>query len=222
MNKKKALYGVFGMFLLLSALLISNDASSFSPQFNDLIEDNEITNEDIIVVGNKVLGVEDGEESILESILEVKNTKSDEDEPEEIKVGFEVVKVVDGDTIDVKIDGEVERLRLIGINTPETVDPRKPVECFGFEASNKAKELLTGEFVTLESDDTQQEKDRYGRLLRYVILPDGTNFNEYMIAEGFAYEYTYRNPYLYQLEFKQAEAQAKTNNKGLWNTETCS
>ena len=64
--------------------------------------------------------------------------------------------MVDGDTIDVSIDGKVKRLRLIGINTPETVDPRKLVECFGVEASNKAKSLLIGKKVSLESDGSQE------------------------------------------------------------------
>src|SRR3712207_834205 len=92
---------------------------------------------------------------------------------------YEVVKVVDGDTLDVKNkEGITERLRLIGINTPETVDPRKPVECFGKEASNRAKTLLHGGTVTLEFDPTQDTRDKYGRLLAYVILPDGTNYNK--------------------------------------------
>ena len=72
---------------------------------------------------------------------------------------FKVTKVVDGDTIDVEIDGKVERVRLIGINTPETVDPRKPVECFGREASDRAKKVLGGQSVMLEADATQDERD---------------------------------------------------------------
>lgn len=135
---------------------------------------------------------------------------------------YPVVKVVDGDTIDVNIDGKIERLRLIGIDTPETVDPRKSVQCFGIEASNKAKELLLGNPVSLEADVSQGERDKYRRLLRYVFLSDGTNFNKYMISEGFAHEYTYDEPYKYQLEFKQAERDARNNNKGLWSLETCS
>jgi len=103
---------------------------------------------------------------------------------------YDVVKVVDGDTIDVSINGKTERIRLIGINTPETVDPRKPVECFGKEASDKAKTLLGGMKVYLESDITQGELDKYSRLLRYVFLENGTNFNLLMIKEGYAYEYT--------------------------------
>jgi micrococcal nuclease len=130
---------------------------------------------------------------------------------------YQVVKVVDGDTIDVAIDGYTERLRLIGMDTPETVDPRKPVQCFGKEASSKARELLEGKRVRLEADDSQGERDKYQRLLRYVYLEDDTFFNQYMIAEGYAHEYTYQsNPYRHQEEFKIAERQARENKKGLW------
>ncbi|MDD2646484.1 MAG: thermonuclease family protein [Patescibacteria group bacterium] len=135
---------------------------------------------------------------------------------------FKVIKVVDGDTIDVDLDGKTERLRLIGIDTPETVDPRKVVQCFGKEASDKAKEILNGKMVSLESDKTQGERDKYDRLLRYVYLEDGTMFNRYMIAEGYAHEYTYQsNPYKYQAEFKETEKQAREQNKGLWDINTC-
>lgn len=133
---------------------------------------------------------------------------------------YEVARVVDGDTIDVSIDGKVERLRLIGINTPETVDPRKPVECFGTEASNKAKTLLSGKKVILESDSSQGERDKYDRLLRYVFLEDGTSFNLLMVKEGYAYEYTYDLPYKYQTSFKQAQKEAEVNKAGLWG-DTC-
>lgn len=129
---------------------------------------------------------------------------------------YEVVRVVDGDTIDVSIDDQIERLRLIGINTPETVDPRKSVECFGKEASEKAKSILVGKKVTIESDPSQGERDKYDRLLRYVFLEDGTNFNLLMIREGYAYEYTYNLPYKYQTEFKQAQKEAEKNKMGLW------
>jgi len=131
---------------------------------------------------------------------------------------YKVIKVVDGDTITVDIDGKAETLRLIGIDTPETVDPQKPVEYFGVEASNKAKLVLTGKSVRLEADSTQDERDRYGRLLRYVFLEDGTNFNKMMIDEGYAYEYTYSTLYKYQTEFKQAEVVAKELEMGLWGT----
>jgi micrococcal nuclease len=135
---------------------------------------------------------------------------------------YPVLKVVDGDTMAVEIDGKQEVLRLIGINTPETVDPRKPVECFGKEASNKAKEILTGKKVSIEADSTQGDLDKYNRPLRYVYLEDGTNFNKMMIEEGYAYEYTYNTPCKYQADFKEAERKAKEEKKGLWADDTCS
>lgn len=95
------------------------------------------------------------------------------------------------------------------------------MECFGVEASNKAKELLNGKMVALESDDSQGDRDKYNRLLRYVYLEDGTNFNKLMIEQGFAYEYTYNLPYKYQKEFKEAEEETKTNKVGLWAGGAC-
>lgn len=135
---------------------------------------------------------------------------------------YTVSSVIDGDTIKVVIDNQQEALRLIGIDSPETVDPRKPVQCFGKEASVKAKSLLSGKSVRLESDPTQGERDRYQRLLRYVFLEDGTNFNKLMISEGFAHEYTYNVPYKYQAEFKQEQKEAEVNKRGLWAENACS
>lgn len=139
----------------------------------------------------------------------------------ESKLLYPVTNVIDGDTFKVNIDGKIETVRLIGINTPETVDPRKPVECFGVEASNKAKSLLSGKKVLLESDISQGERDIYGRLLRYAFLEDGTNFNLLMIEEGFAFEYTYIIPYKYQTEFKAAQKTAMNAKAGLWADDAC-
>jgi len=133
-----------------------------------------------------------------------------------------IAGVTDGDTFKVEIDGVLESIRLIGIDTPETVDPRKPVQCFGKEASVKAHELLDGKRVRLESDTTQGDRDTYGRLLRYAYLEDGAMFNEQMIAEGYAHEYTYQsNPYQYQERFQEAERNAREGKKGLWADDTC-
>ncbi|MEX0924421.1 MAG: thermonuclease family protein [Candidatus Paceibacterota bacterium] len=134
---------------------------------------------------------------------------------------YEVVDVVDGDTVKLSIDDEVETIRLIGIDTPETVHPSEPVECFGKEASNKAKELLSGKTVVLEADESQGTRDAYGRLLGYVILPGGRNFNKLMIEQGYAYEYTYSTPYKYQDAFKTAEQNARTSEVGLWADGAC-
>lgn len=135
---------------------------------------------------------------------------------------YVITSVTDGDTIKVNINGKIETIRLIGIDTPETVDPRKVVQCFGKEASNKAKELLNGKKVRLEADSTQGERDKYNRLLRYVFIEGGAFYNKIIIAEGYAHEYTYNsNPYKYQTEFIEAEKNAREAGKGLWNVSTC-
>lgn len=132
-----------------------------------------------------------------------------------------VVRVVDGDTVVVHLHGATTTLRLIGLNTPEVVDPRRTVQCFGKEASNKAKELLTGASVRVELDPSQGTYDKYGRTLAYVFLADGTLFNKLMISEGYGYEYTYNVPYVYQTAFKQAQKSAQELGKGLWAEGVC-
>lgn len=132
-----------------------------------------------------------------------------------------IVRAVDGDTFVVNIDGKDEKVRMIGIDTPEVVDPRKPVQCFGKEASNKAKEILNDTYVRLEADPTQSNRDKYGRLLRYAFLEDGTFFNEYMVKEGYAHEYTYQIPYKHQKQFKAAQKYAREHKKGLWADGAC-
>ncbi len=133
-----------------------------------------------------------------------------------------VTKVVDGDTIKVIIDGKTETIRLLGIDTPEVVDPRKPVQCFGKQASEKTKELLTGKLVVLEADQTQGDRDKYGRMLRYIYLEDGTFINEVLIRQGYAHEYTYQsNPYTYQEQFREAEKEAREQKRGLWAENAC-
>lgn len=134
---------------------------------------------------------------------------------------YSVVRVIDGDTVDLSIGGKTERMRLIGIDTPETVDPRKPVQCFGKEASAKLKALLTGKSVSLETDPSQDERDKYGRMLGYLFLEDGANINLLMIKEGYANEYTYRVPYKYQATFKAAALAAREAKAGLWADDAC-
>lgn len=134
---------------------------------------------------------------------------------------YPVSRVIDGDTIDVRTEGGSVRLRLLGMNTPETVDPRKKVECFGKEAAVRAKELLEGISVRLKTDPSQGLYDHYGRMLAYVYLPDGRSFNELMIEEGYAYEYTYRTPYRLQSQFKSAEKRARLGVRGLWAPGVC-
>ena len=122
-----------------------------------------------------------------------------------------VTRVIDGDTIE--IDGG-QRIRLIGIDTPETVDPRQAVACFGKEASHETKSLLEGKSVTLEKDVS--ETDKYSRLLRYVFL-DNLFVNDYLVRQGFAQVSTYPPDVKYQNQLLQAQQEAQNNDRGLWS-----
>lgn len=133
---------------------------------------------------------------------------------------FDVVKVIDGDTVTLSMHGKNETLRLIGIDTPETGDSRGNVECFAKEATEKLKEVIS-ERVAIEKDDSQGERDRYGRLLAYLFSESGKNLNQLLIEEGYASEYTYNDPYKYQSAFKAAEQAAKEEKKGLWADNAC-
>jgi micrococcal nuclease len=129
-----------------------------------------------------------------------------------------VTKVVDGDTMEVLINGQSFNVRFVGIDTPETVDPRRPVGCFGKESSNETKRLLTGKNVILQKDISNT--DKYNRILRYVYLPldDGSFLfvNDYLVREGFANVYTYPPDVKYNEKFREAEKEARENKRGLW------
>ena len=127
-----------------------------------------------------------------------------------VSESFKVTRVVDGDTIE--IEGG-EKVRYLGIDTPETVDPRKPVQCFGVEASKKNKELVEGKTVRLEKDIT--DRDRYSRLLRYVWVDD-IFVNLELVKQGFASSYAYPPDIKYQEEFLEAEKEAREAKRGLW------
>lgn len=127
--------------------------------------------------------------------------------------GAQVVeRVVDGDTIIVR---GVGRVRLIGVDTPETVSPGRPVEFFGREASAFTKRLLEGRSVRLEYD--RERTDRYGRTLAYVHLADGTFANAEIVRRGYGHAYT-RFPFRYLDQFRQLEREARGAGRGLWNS----
>ena len=127
-----------------------------------------------------------------------------------------VTKVVDGDTIWVEGEGERLKVRLIGVDTPETVHPTKGVECYGPESSDFAKDILAGTQVAIVTDASQGEVDKYGRTLAYVFLPEGQLFQELLVSGGYAYEYTFDQPYKYRDHLVDAEEQARLNGAGLW------
>jgi micrococcal nuclease len=128
-----------------------------------------------------------------------------------------VTKVVDGDTIRVDLPTGVETVRIIGIDTPETVDHNRPEACFGAEASAFARASLEGKSVTLEIDPTQDDHDRYDRLLAHIHVGDALYAAE-AIGQGFGIHYVYERPSIHASELAAAQAAAKAANVGIWAT----
>ena len=148
--------------------------------------------------------------------------------------GFErarVTRVIDGDTIEVRVDsvvggpgaglarpGQRADVRLIGIDTPETVRPGTPIECFGREASSAATALLEGRRVRLVDD--VEDVDRYDRLLRYVYIGDEMA-NARLVANGYASAYTYPPNVRHADLFVSLQGDARREERGLWSPDTC-
>lgn len=127
-----------------------------------------------------------------------------------------VTRVVDGDTIVVRLEGRNERVRYIGMDTPETVKPGSPVECYGKAASAENKRLVDGRRVKLEFD--VERRDRYDRLLAYVRLLDGRMVNEELVRRGYATQLTIPPNVRYATRFRKAERAARAAGRGLWDS----
>jgi micrococcal nuclease len=129
---------------------------------------------------------------------------------------YKVVRVVDGDTVVILIDGKQTRVRLIGVDTPETVHPQKAVEAYGKEASQFTRILLEGKSVYLEYEAGASKLDKYGRTLAYVYrVPDRLFINQELIRQGYAHAYT-RYPFRHLEAFRAHERAAREAKKGLW------
>ncbi len=129
---------------------------------------------------------------------------------------YEVVYVNDGDTITIRANNREDKVRFIGIDTPEKDHPSRPVQCYSYAATKYLEELIGGNDVKLVADPTNNNRDRYDRLLRYVYLPDGTLLNAKMVEEGYAFAYT-SFPVTKMDEFMELETQAREANRGLWS-----
>ncbi len=123
---------------------------------------------------------------------------------------------VDGDTITVNMNGSVETVRFIGVDTPETHKPNTPVQCYGPEAAAHTRQVIS-QFgkVRLQADPLDTNRDRYGRLLRYVYLPDGTLLDEQIIKQGFGFAYL-NFPFSMKSQFAADETAAQTAKLGVW------
>jgi micrococcal nuclease len=126
-----------------------------------------------------------------------------------------VTGVPDGDTVRVALDnGRKERVRLLGIDAPEL----NPAECFGREAAGRARELADDEQVRLVRDPTQDERDRFGRLLAYVLLDDENDLGRQLVAEGYASVFVFNRAFKRLDSYRDAEASARSGKRGLWRT----
>jgi micrococcal nuclease len=200
--------------IIIALLFITGFRDS---EINDVIDYSGYQDPPVAVNTDEEIELEDVplEASVNVAVTETPNAEIDGNK-------YKIIQVVDGDTIRIEVDGVTESVRIIGMDTPEVVDPRKPVQCFGVEASNQAKKLLAGQTITLEIEESQGARDKYRRLLGYVIMPDGRDFGTIMISTGYAYEYTYNTPYKKQSIYRQAQAEAREAELGLWSPETCS
>ena len=131
---------------------------------------------------------------------------------------YRVVEVIDGDTIRAEIGDKIEIVRLLGINTPEVENPYRHQECFGPEASEETKKLLTGKRVYLLPDPASPNRGKYNRLLRYIFLPNGEFINADLVKNGYAFEYIYhRQSIQFEEYFNFLEQKAKQKRLGLWS-----
>ena len=139
-------------------------------------------------------------------------------DPPKGAVAAKVQRVVDGDTFVASVRGRRERVRIIGVDTPESVDPNRPDEPFGEEASNFAKHYLNGRTVRMAGD--VEPRDRYGRMLAYVWLEDGTFWNALLAAEGYAQQLTIPPNVTYADLFRRLVGEARREDRGLWAPES--
>lgn len=130
---------------------------------------------------------------------------------------YRVTQFFDGDTIAVDMNGKEEKIRMIGVDTPETHDPRKAVQCFGKAASDFTKQQIGNQPVRLEADPLGTNRDRYDRLLRYVYLPDGRLVQAEIIKQGYGFAYT-SFPMSKADEFLSYQRLAREQGLGLWGS----
>jgi len=132
---------------------------------------------------------------------------------------YPILYTFDGDTYSVKVNEKKEKIRVLGIDTPEKKGGFRPEGCFGDHASDYAKEQLQNKKVGLLKPSTYENTDKYGRLLRYVFL-DGQDFGAHLISEGYAFSYK-KFPHPRRAHYNALEKEAQKNKKGMWNPDNC-
>ena len=207
---------LLSLFILLSVVLVGcaeeseNLSKETGPIQSDVIETDKVEeNEQNTDQADNNPGVKEGNPTSSETAEETNDAPAN-------TIPALITRIVDGDTFDAIIDGKEERVRLILVDTPETVHPSKPVEPFGPEASEFAKQMLEGKEVHLELDVS--ERDRYGRVLAYVWIGDRM-FNEMLLEKGLARVAVFPPNVKYVDRFRQIEKEAQRKGIGIWSIE---
>lgn len=130
---------------------------------------------------------------------------------------YRVIHVVDGDTFSINVNGREATVRMLGVNTPESVKKNSPIECYGKESFKVTHDLLLRRYVRLETSPNREDKDKYGRYLMYVYRDDGLSINEYLLRNGYAREMTVGRPYSLQRKYRELQTEAKEKRLGLWD-----
>ncbi len=165
----------------------------------------------VIILGLSAYGYNTQEST---PFVEIQNENNEEDTNL-----YSVLYTFDGDTYFVQIEGKKEKIRVLGIDTPEKEGGFRPEGCFGDHASEYAREALQNKKVSLLQPKGYEDKDKYGRLLRYVFL-DGEDFGAHLISEGYAFSYKkFKHPR--RNYYNTLEKEAQKNKKGMWNPENC-
>jgi micrococcal nuclease len=167
--------------------------------------------------GDVAVGGGEGSDRTPAGLATSKAQRATWPDPPKGAVPAEVQRVTDGDTFVATVKGRRERIRVIGVDTPESVAPNRPDEPFGEEASDFAKRYLDGETVRLAGD--AEPRDRYGRMLAYVWLADGTFWNALLVAEGYAQQLTIPPNVTYATLFRRLVGEARREDRGLWAQE---
>lgn len=228
-----ALSTIFGLIFIIAVFteeeqttqtVTSNEFESPEIQFNEQKESDTNTEES----NSKEDETENTQDQVNKTVKEdPANEDNTQEQPSQTKeveestnlnlIDAKVERVIDGDTVKVNINGKEETLRLLLVDTPETVHPNKPVQPFGKEASDFAKETLNGKNVGLEIDVS--ERDKYGRLLVYLWL-DGKMFNEMLLETGLArVAYVYVPNIKYVDQFREIQREAQEKGLGIWSIE---
>lgn len=136
-------------------------------------------------------------------------------------VTYPIGRIVAADLFEVVVEGRPEAVRPIGVKAPNALDPQRPVDCYGAEATQVARALLEGKRVRVEGDPAVGARDADGRVLAYIWLPDGGLYNEVLLRQGFAVEDAVAGLSRFQPLFSEAQVDAKRQGKGLWSPRTC-